>query len=373
MTSAIYNEIDAFPAQWLRNLIAAGHVAPGAVDERSIVDLTADDVSGPGQRHFFAGIGVWSHALRLAGVSDDADVWTASCPCQPFSGAGRKGGFADERHLWPHLFRLVEERRPPILFGEQVASADGLEWLDAVSADLERAGYTFGAADTCAAGVGAPHIRQRLYFVAYADDFDGRLHVPGRQPGRENAQACGRCETGDVADADGAGPQDGRTRWPALDGGADGARPTDDRGTRGLVDARGARGRRNARADARAEAASSGARSLDRRVGDEPRATGADGWLADADLAHAVDGDESRGRRLVQPSQDAVTGFWSACDWIRCTDGKSRPVEPGTQPLAHGIVGRVGRLRAYGNAIVAQQAATFIKAAIGAWLDAAEH
>jgi DNA (cytosine-5)-methyltransferase 1 len=166
--AALYNEIDPFAAQWLRNLIDANHIAPGVVDERSIEDLTPDDVAGPGQRHFFAGIGGWSYALRLAGIPDDADVWTGSCPCQPFSSAGKRGGTSDARHLWPAWFALIRECRPPIIFGEQVASSDGLGWLDLVYADLERCGYAVGAADLCAAGVGAPHIRQRLYFVAHA-------------------------------------------------------------------------------------------------------------------------------------------------------------------------------------------------------------
>jgi DNA (cytosine-5)-methyltransferase 1 len=170
--SAIYNELDPFAAKWLRNLIDAGHIAPGVVDERSIEDLTPADVAGPGQRHFFSGIGGWSYALRLAGISDDADVWTGSCPCQPFSSAGKRGGTSDARHLWPAWFALIEECRPPVIFGEQVASGDGLGWLDAVFADLERCGYAVGAADLCAAKL-APHGRSRLFFVGYANGHAG--------------------------------------------------------------------------------------------------------------------------------------------------------------------------------------------------------
>jgi hypothetical protein len=55
---------------------------------------------------------------------------------------------------------------------------------------------------------------------------------------------------------------------------------------------------------------------------------------------------------------------WDDCDWLACTDGKARPTQSGTFPLAHGVSARVGRLRAYGNAIVPQVAAEFIKAFI---------
>lgn len=168
--TAFYNENDPFAAQWLRNLIAAGHIAPGVVDERSIEDVTPDDLRGFTQCHFFAGVGVWSLALRRAGWPDDKPVWTGSCPCQPFSAAGKGNGFADERHLWPAFFHLISECKPGVIFGEQVASKDGLGWLDLVQTDLEATNYAVGAVDLCAAGFGAPHIRQRLFWVGNANN-----------------------------------------------------------------------------------------------------------------------------------------------------------------------------------------------------------
>ena len=174
MTS-YYNEHDPYAAQWLRNLMDAGLIAAGHVDERSIEDVTANDLRGYAQCHFFAGIGVWSYALRQAGWSDDRPIWTGSCPCQSFSAAGKRKGFADERHLWPAWFYLIEQCRPELLIGEQVEAAVRHGWLGLVQDDLEGIGYTVGGAVLPACGVGAPHIRHRLMFVGMADhESNGR-------------------------------------------------------------------------------------------------------------------------------------------------------------------------------------------------------
>lgn len=169
---AYYNEFNPYAAEWLRKLIAARHIAPGDVDERSIADVRPDDLRGYRQCHFFAGIGGWSLALRLAGWEDERPVWTGSCPCQPYSPASLANGGAkgqgDERHLWPIWLPLVRERRPARIYGEQVANAIGWGWWDEVALDLEAEDYACAAAVLRSDAFGADHERKRLYWHADA-------------------------------------------------------------------------------------------------------------------------------------------------------------------------------------------------------------
>lgn len=185
-----YNEIEPYAVQWLRNLIAAGHLPAGDVDERSIADVHPDDLAGYTQCHFFAGIGGWAYAARLAGWPDDRELWTGSCPCQPFSAAGKQLGVADERHLWPHYFHLIAARRPVVVMGEQVAAATGKDWLDHVHEDLESIGYEIGAAVVPACSVGALHRRDRLWFVADTE----RNEQPREEPHLGPTRRVGRIE-----------------------------------------------------------------------------------------------------------------------------------------------------------------------------------
>ncbi len=294
MSVAYYNENDEITAAWLREVIDAGLIAPGVVDTRSIVDVTPRDLDGFTQCHFFAGIGAWSYALRLAGWPDDRAVWTGSCPCQPFSSAGKGDGFDDDRHLWPHWHWLISQRKPAVILGEQVEKAVTHGWLDLVQSDLEAIGYSVGHAAIPAGAVGAPHIRKRVWFVA---DNNNNRYLASSEPGihdsKHHAQPCGS-----VVD---------HTNNPRLE-------------RHGQPEGSG------------------------RRHGRQCESFGSIGSAGTSTGDH----------------------FWSNADWLDFRDGKQRPVEPGSFPLAHGSPARVVRLRGYGNAIVPEVAQAFIEAYVAA-------
>ena len=292
-----YNDADPAVCAWLRELVAAGLLPAGDVDERSILEVEPADLRGFAQCHFFAGIGGWPYALRLAGVAEDLSVWTGSPPCQPFSQAGQRKGQNDDRHLAPAFLRLVAACRPELVFGEQVASAAvlgpvggaartstegaaGWTWFDALAADLEAASYAVAAADLPAAGIGAPHIRQRLFFGAVA-----------LEPVR-------------LGDSLGAGSQ-GRI---GMQGGADQRAARQASLAGGLADG-------------------DGRLACHERVqrGRQHRCKPQDG-----EAGGLVDGTDPAGTR-------ATDGVWRDPDWLLCRDGRWRPVESGTFPLADGI------------------------------------
>ncbi|ENC6709546.1 DNA cytosine methyltransferase [Vibrio harveyi] len=395
---AYYNEIDPFAAQWLKNLINAGVIAPGVVDERSIADVKPAEIKEFTQCHFFAGIGVWSYALRASGWDDHRPVWTGSCPCQPFSTAGKGKGITDERHLWPHWFHLIQICQPDAIFGEQVASKDGLSWLDTVQADLEASGYTNASVDLCAAGVGAPHIRQRAWFfamrkLAYASSsrrqwlwesakvqrgLQARSNEFGQLPYRSQRfgisdieqtplqgieqklahSTCFGCERKRRERETGA------TEHSEIESLADSnnhrQQPSQGRrSSEGFTKERDNAGR----CCSSFSLTNTQRQQLERSLYRSTEATGEKGSWETA---------ESTG-------YGAVNGFWRDADWIYCRDEKYRPIEPGTIPLVDGVTAnmvrestdpetarkhpkiRKGALRGYGNAINSEVARAFIE------------
>jgi DNA (cytosine-5)-methyltransferase 1 len=313
----MYNENEPFAGRWLEQLQERNLIPEGRIDARSITQLRPEDCDPTS--HFFAGIGGWAYALQLAGWDPARDVWTGSCPCQPFSIAagGAAKGFSDQRHLWPIWLRLIAQYRPSTIFGEQTSSDLGRQWLSGVRSDLEALGYAVGAADLCAAGVNAPHRRQRLYWVAHTGHGGDR----GRDGFRDSE--AGTIGTARENQRSGQGRQD-QGRLGALDDLTDGGQiggPTD-----GMVNT--LRGRAS---------------------------------NPDTEAKPGSDGPDLR-----VPGETGLSDFWDQFDIAECRaiDGSTqyRRIEPGLPPVADGLPNRVGRIRGFGNAIVPQLAATFIRA-----------
>ena len=323
----IYNEIDDYACRWLENLIVSGNLPKGKVVQKCIKELEPQEFEGANQAHLFAGIGGWPLALQMAGWPDHIKTLTGSCPCQPFSVAGKKKGkrrgFNDPRHLWPEMFRLIQGWQPSVVFGEQVASPDGIEWMQVVQSDLEKEGYEVGVLDLCAAGIGAYHLRQRLFWV-------------------------GIWEAENMADSE----------------------------SRGIV--------------AQKEVAEGGTSGiLLRRSGEAIHMANTNIQRSQGHTRNGYQGDkpgrdgENAGGPITPP------GFWSDPEWLLCRDDAYRPTQPGLSPLAHGLPRSLGKsstrearmglvsargyrkgaLIGYGNAIVPQLGAWFVKQVMD-WMEA---
>lgn len=382
-----YNEFDPKAAQWLRNLIKAGLIPDGVVDERSIIQVQAADLVGYRQCHFFAGIGGWSLALQLAGWPADRRVWTGSCPCQPYSAAGKQKENADERNLWPVWYQLLREfnarypeQKPDTIFGEQVDKAIRHGWLDGICRDLEAEGYSCGHAVLGAHSVGAkrwieivdeytgdvawrgwvktnpPHIRQRLYWVAESDSTGRVTRGTSTSTTRHRGATVADGGNDTIATVEVSGSPSvrcsrlGNSEQQELEGhGRD-------------VGAGNEPGR--IIADTERSVATSGSADwvgyTERHESTEPSVEGARSNEEEA----AGSSGQSEGRSDLD--------FWSDYYLVPCRDGKYRRVESGLRCLVNGVSfeladgstsqesSRTVILKGLGNAIVPQVAAEFI-------------
>lgn len=316
---AYYNEIDPAAVAILRQLITDDVILPGDVDTRSIKEVHADDLRGYVQCHFFAGGGLWSVAARMAGWPDDRSLWTGSCPCQPFSAAGKGRGTDDPRHLWPDFHRLIRAARPAVVMGEQVAGKAGYGWLDGVRADLANQGYASRGVDIPACAVDAPHQRNRLYWLA-VEHTEGI----GRREGRPEHELRGGWPA--LASADAPGGHNGRV--------ADGNRsgPPSIRRDPGEV---------------------GGVQETQRR----PEHDAALSWRGNGQAFRHLAGSRRNG------------SSWADAEWLQCHDGKARRTKPALRLLVDGLSGRVDLWRVGGNAIVPVEAAEVIAAFLDAEQD----
>jgi len=285
-----YNENDSKAAAWLQELINEKLIPQGKIDTRSIRDVCPEDLRDFVQCHFFAGVAGWSLALQLAGWPEDRPVWSGSCPCQSFSCAGKQKGVEDPRHLWPDFFRLIRECRPDFVFGEQVEGAIRHGWLDGIQRDMEGEGYAVGHCVLGAHSVGAPHIRQRLFWVANAHSEQNHTTEPGQ------CVSCAGLQSSRLANAEPIGRQQQPVREPA-----------------GIQH----------------QAIES--EECVQPIGGHGPGVGEHGGVGDTIKPRLEGGTEKpmhAKREQVQVRRTCDANFWSDAIWHQCRDGKARRISP---------------------------------------------
>jgi DNA (cytosine-5)-methyltransferase 1 len=375
---AYYNEFDPKAASWIRQLIANGLIMDGMVDNRSILEVTPDDLKGFTRHHFFAGIGGWELALQLANWPIDRPVCTASLPCQPFSVAGAQKGKEDERHLLPHFIELVKQCNFKTIFGEQVPGAIKHGWLDDLCTEMEREKYRVGQVVLTAAGEGAPHIRQRLYWVADSINKGSQRGLSGTENrnGRPDPQLT-------------ASSRESRNQF----GGGGSCRGMGNTEHDGHVTCQIGRGLSESKV--KSGMLKPEGSNTTQRMGNTEHDGHATCEITASDVQPSTkrgqNGENLSGQSSGASGRADATSLsgcqggrteWSDPDWLYCRDEKYRPIKSSIEPLAYGLsrgVGyssdpsepiepnntqeaRVMRIKGYGNAIVPQVAASFIQA-----------
>ena len=279
---------------------------------------------------------------------ESPDIITGGFPCQPFSVAGKQKGTSDDRHLWPEMFRIIKAFKPRFVIGENVRGIiniqDGVVF-ETVCTDLESEGYEVQPFIIPASGVGAPHRRERVWIIAIREDVadtnsglcgrgrtiessredsEGSLHSKEEEQTREHfrSETIGRSsirgETKNVADTKVIGTREFRHSDQTQ--GGEGSRSTQLNGSSSEM------------ADTNSERLE-GFRQSSRQFNEK---------------SFTPSSGEERQGTMDQ-------GWWS--------------VEPNVGRVAHGVSGRVHRLKGLGNSIVPQIAEEIGRAIIKAVKD----
>ena len=274
------------------------------------------------------GVPIHSDIRKLDGTQyrGTVDVICGGFPCQPFSHAGKRGGKDDDRDLWPEMLRVIREVQSPWVIGENVAGFINME-LDRTLSDLEDEGYACQTFDIPACGVGAPHIRHRVWIVAHAESKRKR----SRQQSKRNERAGSK-----FVESNGSGGDTiyGSETKPEAMAHADSERFQEQRRPEPDAEEHGA-----------IECGSRSIRGPDEqeRHQEGGEATGRDSEGTGPDVGHSNRNRcDQRGQGIAATGSDGVV---RANRW---------EPEPPVGRVAHGIPSRVDRLKSLGNAVVPQ-------------------
>jgi len=290
----------------------------------------------------------------------DCDILTAGYPCQPFSVAGKQKGTEDDRHIWPYILRIVAHKRPTWCVFENVHGHIALG-LDQVLLDLEAEGYSTRTFIVPAAGVNAPHRRDRLWIIAHSELAHpvsirrGRRDSTGRGTGEQQVQSeeQGRSSVG--REAERRGEPYGEN---VADTQSKQSTPDDNGGEQGAVsEPQQVQPRGSSSRSYVAYTEGERARKNDGRVRSGISGTGGrEDPITQKDVAYTSG---KRGSSGLSGQDEGQEGFTEELNnrGHRCGWGQTESiwsVEPDVGRVAHGIPRRVDRLKGLGNAIVPQ-------------------
>ena len=354
------------------------------------------------QKHW-KGVKIYNNVKEITKERLEADgiespnIITGGFPCQPFSVAGKQKGTSDDRHLWPEMFRIIKAFKPRFVIGENVRGIiniqDGMVF-ETVRTDLESEGYEVQPFIIPASGVGAPHRRERVWIIAIREDMENsrRTLRQGTELGaanedetrKENAhqhQRSGSPSEFDVADTDtrlGNGQkkeiQTGRNtsntssedvananlngeKWNQPEDGQGGRTEQSGEDVADTITRNVETGRerqRGVRTESQGQGTSNNVASSGETKRTEKKLADTNGERLEGQRQgsrelsktfFATDSSEERQRTMDQ-------GWWS--------------VEPNLGRVAHGVSGRVHRLKGLGNSIIPQIAEEIGRAIIKA-------
>lgn len=248
------------------------------------------------------------------------DIITGGFPCQPFSVAGKQKGTSDDRHLWPEMFRIIKTFKPRFVIGENVRGIiniqDGVVF-ETVCTDLESEGYEVQPFNIPAASVGAPHRRERIWIIASLENSRRTLRQ-GTELREKNEDEVGKENANQHQRSSSTSKSNVANTYTRLSNGS-----FEEVQSRGQTSDTSSEG--------------TGTANVTNTIGERGR----------SGIAERQDAEDVR-----QSSKSSNTGWWH--------------VEPNVGRVAHGVSGRVHRLKALGNSIVPQIAEEIGKAIIKA-------